>query len=249
MRGAARQGDPLALLILAAGCRAKPRRDRGAIASFGPTRPAEQAPQRRRQAGPGGGGPGAGMTKAAGRCKQRVFHRNPRPTYPQPPSWSLLILRTYERSPQCTHRSGRQRSVSAESTCSREARVRAQEGMESGNESCDAFPSRMLHRHRDKALGRLPASRFRGDRLPWPSRRSRGIDRIPVSKRESALHDAWHPLTRFGRSPNASRLAHRSKSRHRDRQTALTGQPCNGKQANAKNDVEWRHRDRDHAGR
>ena len=101
----------------------------------------------------------------------------------------------------------------------------------------------------DKPLVRLPASRLRGDRLP-PAIRQFGQNRPdPVSKRESALHDARHPLTRFGRSPNASRLAHWSKARHRDRQTTLTEQPCNGEQANAKNDVKWRYRDRDHAGR
>ena len=61
-------------------------------------------------------------------------------------------------------------------------------------------------------------------------------------------HDAKCRLTRLGGPPNAYRLAHRSKARHRDRLTALTGQSCNGEQANAKNDVEWRHRDRDHAG-
>ena len=80
-----------------------------------------------------------------------------------------------------------------------------------------------------------------------------GADSVSVHRREGTGsrqgHDATCRLTRLGGPPNACRLAHRSKARHRDRQTALTEQPCNGEQASAKNDVKWRQSNRDHAGR
>ena len=184
MRGAARQGDPLALLIVAAGCRAN---------SPGTRR---ESDHRNARIAPG----------VSGRSPQRRRARE-KPGRGRRKAWNPgTNLATHSRPGCCT-------------------------GIET------------------RPLADFPQVGSGATASPRPSRSSRGTDRIPVSKRESAQHDARHPLTRLGGPPNACRLAHRSKARHRDRQTALTGQPCSGEQANAKNDVEWRHRDRDHAGR